>query len=185
MRKHKIVAMMMALGLIAAACGSDVTSTAAAAQDVVEDVVEGEEEAMEDDEEAMEDDEDAMEDGDDAMEDVIHDLNLAQTDLGQVITDVDGFTVYLFTNDEQNAGTSACEGDCIAAWPVVGEITSPSGALDADLVGSIERSDGTVQATYNGWPLYRFAQDAAVGDTNGQGVNDIWWVLDAEGNAIT
>ena len=147
--------------------------------------MEDDEDAMEDGDDAMEDDEEAMEDGDDAMEDVIHDLNLAQTDLGQVITDVDGFTVYLFTNDEQNAGTSACEGDCIAAWPVVGEITSPSGALDADLVGSIERSDGTVQATYNGWPLYRFAQDAAVGDTNGQGVNDIWWVLDAEGNAIT
>ena len=203
MRKHQLIALLMALGLVAAACGSDVTDTAAAVQAEVEEVVDGEDEAMEDDEEAMEDDEEAMEDDeeameddeeameddeeameDDAMEDVIHDLNLAQTDLGQILTDADGYTVYLFTNDEQGAGTSACEGDCIAAWPVVGEITSPSGALDADLVGSIERSDGTVQATYNGWPLYRFANDEVIGDTNGQGVNDIWWVLDAEGNAI-
>ncbi len=197
MGKHKIIALMMALGLIAAACGSDVEETVDAAAAQVEEVVEGDEEAMEDEEEAMEDDEEAMEDDeeameddeeameDDAMEDVIHDLNLEQTDLGQILKDEGGYTVYLFTNDEQGAGTSACEGDCIAAWPVVGEITSPSGALDADLVGSIERSDGTVQATYNGWPLYRFANDEAPSDTNGQGVNDIWWVLDAEGNAIS
>ena len=193
MGKHKIIALMMALGLIAAACGSDIEETVDAAAAQVEEVVEGEDEAMEDDEEAMEDeamedDEEAMEDEameDDAMEDVVHDLNLASSDLGQILTDADGYTVYLFTNDEQGAGTSACEGDCIAAWPVVGEITSPSGALDADLVGSIERSDGTIQATYNGWPLYRFANDQVIGDTNGQGVNDIWWVLDAEGNAIS
>ena len=144
--------------------------------------MEDDEEAMEDDEEAMEDD--AMED-EDAMEDVEHDLNLASTDLGNILTDADGYTVYLFTNDEQGAGTSACEGDCIAAWPVVGEITSPSGALDADLVGTIERTDGTIQATYNGWPLYRFANDEAPGDTNGQGVNDIWWVLDSDGVAVS
>ena len=174
-----LLALFVALGLTAAACGSDVTDTAAAVQAEVEEVVEGEDEAMED--EAMEDD--AMED--DAMEDVSHDLNLENNaDLGQILTDAGGYTVYLFSNDEQGAGTSACEGDCLAAWPAVGEITSPSGALDADLVGSIERSDGSIQATYNGFPLYRFANDEAPGDTNGQGVNDIWWVLDADGNAI-
>ena len=195
MRKHKIIALMMALGLIAAACGSDVEETVDAAAAQVEEVVEGEDEAMEDDEEAMEDDameddEEAMEDeameDEDAMEDVSHDLNLENNaELGQILTDAGGYTVYLFTNDEQGAGTSACEGDCIAAWPVVGEITSPSGALDADLVGTIERSDGTIQATYNGWPLYRFANDEAPGDTNGQGVNDIWWVLDSDGVAVS
>ena len=195
MRKHKIIALMMALGLIAAACGSDVEETVDAAAAQVEEVVDGEDEAMEDDEEAMEDeamedDEEAMEDeameDEDAMEDVSHDLNLENNaELGQILTDAGGYTVYLFTNDEQGAGTSACEGDCIAAWPVVGEITSPSGALDADLVGTIERTDGTIQATYNGWPLYRFANDEAPGDTNGQGVNDIWWVLDSDGEAVS
>ena len=189
---HKLLALLMAFGLVAAACGSTADTEAAAEADVAaetegeEEAMEDEEseEAMEDDEEAMEDDEEAMED-EDAMEDVIHDLNLVQNaDFGQILTDADGYTVYLFTNDEQGAGTSACEGDCIAAWPVVGEITSPAGSLDADLVGSIERSDGTIQATYNGWPLYRFANDEVTSDTNGQGVNGIWWVIGADGEAI-
>ena len=205
----RLLALLSLFVVIAAACGTDeITDTAAAVPDGVEEVVEGEDEAMEDDEEAMEDDamedeeameDDAMEDDeameddamedeeameDDAMEDASHDLNLVQSDLGQILTDAGGYTLYLFTNDEQWAGTSTCEGDCLAAWPAVGEITAPSGALDADLIGSIERSDGSIQATYNGWPLYRFANDAAPGDTNGQGVNDIWWVLDAAGNAI-
>ncbi len=189
---QKLLALLMAFGLVAAACGSTADTEAAAEADVAaetegeEEAMEDEEseEAMEDDEEAMEDDEEAMED-EDAMEDVIHDLNLVQNaDFGQILTDADGYTVYLFTNDEQGAGTSACEGDCIAAWPVVGEITSPAGSLDADLVGSIERSDGTIQATYNGWPLYRFANDEVTSDTNGQGVNGIWWVIGADGEAI-
>ena len=197
--QKKFLALLMAFGLVAAACGSDtVTEAAADVADEAAEVLDGEEEAMEDEEEAMEDDEEAMEDeeeameddeeameDEDAMEDVIHDLNLVQNaDLGQILTDVDGNTVYIFTNDEQGADASACEGDCIAAWPVVGELTSPAGALDASLVSSFERADGTVQATYNGWPLYNFASDEAPGDTNGQGVNGIWWVLDAEGNPV-
>ena len=195
--QKKLIALLMAFGLIAAACGSTATDAVEAAADTAEEAVEGEEEAMEDEDEAMEDEEEAMEDeeeameddeameDEDAMEDVIHDLNLVQNaDFGQILTDAEGYTVYLFTNDEQGAGTSACEGDCIAAWPVVGEITSPAGSLDADLVGSIERSDGTVQATYNGWPLYRFANDEVPSDTNGQGVNGIWWVLGADGEPI-
>ena len=102
----------------------------------------------------------------------------------RILTDAGGYTVYLFTSDTQGSGESTCEGGCLDAWPAVGEVTSPSGALDADLVGSIERSDGTVQATYNGWPLYRFASDESPTDTNGQGVNDVWWVLGADGEPI-
>ena len=65
MGKHKIIALMMALGLIAAACGSDIEETVDAAAAQVEEVVEGEDEAMEDDEEAMEDE--AMEDDEEAL----------------------------------------------------------------------------------------------------------------------
>ena len=119
------------------------------------------------------------------MEDVSHDLNLAETDLGEILVDEAGYTLYLFTNDTQGAGESTCDGGCLEVWPAVGEISAPSAGLDYDLVSTIERADGTVQATYNGWPLYRFASDEAVGDTNGQGVNDIWWVIDAEGNPIS
>ena len=187
--QKRLLAALMALGLIAAACGSTTDTVTDAAQDVAEEVS-GEEEAREDEaleDEAMEDEameDEAMED-EDAMEDVSHDLNLAQNaDLGQILVDGSGYTVYLFTNDEQGADVSNCTGGCEEAWPVVGELTSPSGALDATLIGSFEREDGSVQATYNGWPLYRFANDEAPGDTNGQGVNDVWWVLGADGTAI-
>ena len=188
--RNKILPLFLLLALVAAACGSEeVTEAATDAVDEAAEVVDGDEEAMEDDEEAMEDDEEAMEDDameDDAMEDASHDLDVTTTDdLGSVISDASGMTVYLFTNDEQGAGTSACEGDCLAAWPPVGELTSPAGAFDADLIGTIERSDGTIQATFNGWPLYTFAQDSAPGDTNGQGVNDVWFALDISGNAIS
>ncbi len=192
MMHKQLLAMLMAFGLLAAACGSTTDAVADAAADV-EDIIDGEEEAMEDEaveDDAMEDEameDEAMEDEameDEAMEDVSHDLNVEVTDLGQILVDAGGNTVYLFTNDEQGADASNCTGDCEAAWPVVGELTSPSGALDASLIGSFEREDGSVQATYNGWPLYTFASDEAPGDTNGQGVNDVWWVLDAEGNAI-
>ena len=50
--------------------------------------------------------------------------------------------------------------------------------------GRITRSDGTTQASYNGWPLYYWVKDSAPGDTTGQGVNKVWWVLDANGDAI-
>jgi predicted lipoprotein with Yx(FWY)xxD motif len=56
--------------------------------------------------------------------------------------------------------------------------------VDAGLLGSAPRNDGIEQATYNGWPLYYFVNDAVPGDVNGQGVNDVWYVLDAAGSGI-
>lgn len=160
----RMLAVLGAVVLLAAACGNDSEVSAAAVQDGVEAVVDSEDDGM--------------------MGEADHDLNLVQSDLGQILTDEAGFTVYLFTNDEQGSGASSCLSECMGMWPPVGEITSPSGALEAGLVGTIERPDGSIQATYNGWPLYNFANDAAEGDTNGQGVNDIWWVLDVDGNAV-
>ena len=65
-----------------------------------------------------------------------------------------------------------------------GEIAEVGEGLDESLVGTITRDDGTVQGTYNGWPLYYFSGDSAPGDVNGQGLNDVWWVIDASGTAI-
>ena len=74
--------------------------------------------------------------------------------------------------------------DCAAAWPpVVGEATAGPG-IDATLLGTASRDDGTTQATYNSWPLYYFAGDAAPGDINGQGLNDVWFVITPTGDAV-
>ena len=56
--------------------------------------------------------------------------------------------------------------------------------VDEALLGTASRTDGSSQVTYNGWPLYYFAADSAPGDINGQGVNDVWWVVDPSGDAI-
>lgn len=109
-------------------------------------------------------------------------LTTADSDLGTILVDDAGNTLYLFVPDAQ--GDSTCYDDCEANWPpFAGEVSAGEG-VDDSLLGTTERTDGTIQATYNGWPLYYFAADAAPGDTNGQGINDVWWVVDAEGNAI-
>ena len=108
---------------------------------------------------------------------------LASTDLGDILQDSEGRTLYLFNPDAQ--GDSTCYDDCADAWPAFVEEGSAGEGVDASLLGTTTRTDGAVQVTYNGWPLYYFSGDAAPGDTNGQALNDVWWVVDAAGNAIT
>ncbi|QDO90133.1 hypothetical protein FNH13_18870 [Ornithinimicrobium ciconiae] len=110
-------------------------------------------------------------------------VTTADTDLGTILVDGDGMTLYLFTQDSPNS--SVCLDDCLVAWPILEGEPSAGGDADDSKLGSLERADGTVQATYNDWPLYYFAQDQAPGDVTGQGVNDVWWVLDTDGEAIT
>lgn len=106
----------------------------------------------------------------------------AEVDLGTILVDADGMTLYLFTSD--SPGVSVCEGDCLAAWPpLLGEPAAGEG-VDEGLLGTLTRSDGTTQVSYNGWPLYTWTQDSAPGDTTGQGFNGIWWVVSPEGEAI-
>lgn len=108
----------------------------------------------------------------------------ASSNLGTILVDSTGMALYLFTKDTQGSGKSTCEGECLAAWPaLLGEPKAGDGA-NQTLLGSITRSDGTTQASYNGWPLYYWVKDSAPGDTTGQGVNKVWWVLDANGDAI-
>jgi predicted lipoprotein with Yx(FWY)xxD motif len=61
---------------------------------------------------------------------------------------------------------------------------SAGDGVDAALLGTAARDDGSQQATYNGWPLYYFGADTAAGDTNGQGVNDVWFAISARGDAV-
>ena len=109
-------------------------------------------------------------------------IKVVSSDLGSFLTDAGGNTLYLFLPDGQ--GESQCYDGCEQAWPPLTATTSAGAGTDGDLLDTAERTDGTTQVTYNGWPLYYFANDAAPGDTNGQGVNDVWFVVDAAGDAI-
>lgn len=109
---------------------------------------------------------------------------VAGTDLGDVLVDGDGLTLYLFDNDEQ--GMSTCYEACAQNWPPLlseGEAEAGEGA-DAALLGSTGREDGQQQVTYAGHPLYYFVGDSAPGEVTGQGVQDIWWVLSPAGEAV-
>ena len=101
-------------------------------------------------------------------------------DLGEFLVDAGGLTLYLFTRDLP--GTSNCYGGCAEAWPpfLLGEagltpVNGMSGTLDTTM-----RTDGTEQITYNGMPLYYFANDAEAGDTNGQFVGEKWFVVNPD-----
>jgi predicted lipoprotein with Yx(FWY)xxD motif len=105
---------------------------------------------------------------------------------GQALVDGEGRTLYLFTNDTQNSGTSSCTGDCLVAWPPLftdGDPVAGTG-VDAALLGTISLPDGTTQVTYNGWPLYYYAEDTAPGDVNGQGVGGVWFLVSPTGEMI-
>ena len=107
---------------------------------------------------------------------------------GAFLTDGSGRAVYLWAKDGMNM--SACSGACAAAWPPVpatGKLTATGGAKASDL-GTITRSDGTKQATYDGHPLYYFVGDSAAGQTNGQGSDNFgakWWLVASSGAEIT
>jgi predicted lipoprotein with Yx(FWY)xxD motif len=105
--------------------------------------------------------------------------------LGQILVDAEGRTLYLFLPDEQG-GESTCYDDCEANWPPLGaegEIAGGDG-VDGSLLGTTERDDGSVQVTYDGWPLYYFAADETADDVNGQGVGDVWYVVAPDGEPI-
>jgi predicted lipoprotein with Yx(FWY)xxD motif len=93
-----------------------------------------------------------------------------------IACDVTGMTLYNFKKD--TPGKSACEGGCLANWPLyfVESVAAKDG-LDAKNFGTITRADGKKQTTYKGMPLYFFVGDKAPGDTNGQGVKDMWSVV--------
>lgn len=108
---------------------------------------------------------------------------VASSDLGDILVDGDGRTLYVFDNDTE--GQSACTGGCLDAWPPLAGTPTAGDGVDESLLSTITRDDGTTQATIGGSPLYYFASDTGPGDTNGQGVGDVWWVVDPSGARIT
>jgi len=106
-------------------------------------------------------------------------LKIDQTSLGSVLTNVQGFTVYWFAKD--TATNSACSGACAAAWPpVIGMPQAASGFKLTGKLGEIKRADGSMQATYDGHPLYLFAGDSKPGQVNGNAVDGfgaLWYAI--------
>jgi len=108
--------------------------------------------------------------------------------LGTHLVDGQGRSLYLFQADTGN--TSQCSGACAEAWPPLVTNGDPQvgTGVNAKKLGTITRSDGVRQVTYNGHPLYRFAGDQQPGDTKGQGLNQfgaLWWLVSPNGSAIT
>ncbi|MGH3508603.1 MAG: COG4315 family predicted lipoprotein [Nocardioidaceae bacterium] len=110
------------------------------------------------------------------------------SDLGTYLTDGSGRTLYLFASDTNNK--SGCSGTCATYWPPVNTTGAPSatGGATASMLGTITRSDGSTQVTYNGHPLYYYANDGAAGDIKGQGNTKFgarWWIVSPAGAEIT
>jgi predicted lipoprotein with Yx(FWY)xxD motif len=102
------------------------------------------------------------------------------------LVDQTGRSLYLFTEDTQNSGESACTDDCATNWQpvIVKGIPSAGSGANTGMLGVIPRDDGTMQATYNGWPLYYYSGDRTVGTRNGQGIDNSWFLVSATGNPI-
>jgi predicted lipoprotein with Yx(FWY)xxD motif len=113
-------------------------------------------------------------------------LALADSSHGKIIVDGEGKTLYMFTPDE--AGTPTCYDQCAGNWPALkaddaAAVTVGAG-LDASKLSVVDRTDGGKQVKYGEYPLYYFANDAKAGDVNGQGLNDKWYVVGADGEPI-
>jgi len=115
-------------------------------------------------------------------------VDVANSDLGKVLVDSKGRTLYLFKKD---SGTkSTCFGACATNWPPVRVTHKPtvSNGLTASKAGTTKRSDGKPEVTYNGHPLYRFAGDQKPGDTKGQRINAFggsWFAVSPAGNQVS
>ncbi|HEX5404483.1 MAG TPA: hypothetical protein VFX16_19525 [Pseudonocardiaceae bacterium] len=104
--------------------------------------------------------------------------------IGTFLTDQTGKALYVYTPDTTTM--SNCNGTCATLWPPVTSndmVSASGGAMAADL-GTITRSDGTTQITYAGHPLYYYEGDTAAGQTNGEGLMNIWFLLSPSGVRI-
>ena len=107
---------------------------------------------------------------------------VATSKLGDILVDADGRTLYAFTKDKGDQ--SVCSGECAANWPALtGTATAGTGA-QAALLSTSKQANGSTQVAYGGKPLYYFAGDARPGDTNGQGVGKVWFVVGGDGELV-
>lgn len=104
--------------------------------------------------------------------------------LGPILVDSQGMTLYMFANDARDQ--SNCIGGCLQAWPpfLTNDAPTAGEGLDPALIGNTVMADGSIIVTYNHMPLYYWAGDLKPGDTNGQNVNNVWFVVAPDGNPV-
>ena len=156
--KVLVTAATVAVGLLAAACGGTTQSTAAASPSPSPVAAAGMTIAV-----------------------------VTNAKLGQILVDGKGMTVYLWVAD--TGTTSTCYTTCATFWPPVLTTGAPQAGAgaQASLLGTTTRTDGMVQVTYAGHPLYYFQKDKQAGDATGQGSNGfgaLWWVMSPAGTAM-
>ncbi len=108
------------------------------------------------------------------------------TSKGTVLTNAQGKTLYWFAIDTSTS--SKCTGTCATYWPpVIGKPTAAAGTSLPKGFGTITRSGGQVQATYDGHPLYTYSGDTAAGQVTGNGLNasgGLWWAMTPTGSTL-
>jgi predicted lipoprotein with Yx(FWY)xxD motif len=110
-------------------------------------------------------------------------IGVETTSLGDILVDTEGMTLYVTLND--TAGVPTCVDACAQAWPpFVADAVEPPAPFDTADFDQVPLSDGSFQIVYKGRPLYRFAGDSAPGETNGQGLNGVWYVVGLDGEPI-
>jgi predicted lipoprotein with Yx(FWY)xxD motif len=114
-------------------------------------------------------------------------VTTTRSSLGPILADSSGKTLYLFERDRH--GMSACTGSCASYWPPLltkGPPVATTG-VKTSMLGTAKRTDGTLQVTYAGHPLYTFKLDAKPGQAKGEGTSffgGAWYVLDATGAPV-
>lgn len=112
---------------------------------------------------------------------------------GSFIADAQGRALYMFEADTrgegQNKAVSTCFDACAEAWPplIVGNEPAGGEEVQADLIDSVARRDGDMQATYGGWPLYYYVRDQGPGMTTGHDIEDFgaeWYLVTPEGEKL-
>jgi predicted lipoprotein with Yx(FWY)xxD motif len=101
----------------------------------------------------------------------------------QALVNQAGCAIYM--NNKDTPSASVCDATCLQMWHVVPGPAQAGNGVDQTKLNVFNRTDGTVQATYGGHQLYTFTGDTAAGQANGQGFQQTWFLLDANGNPIT
>jgi len=110
-------------------------------------------------------------------------VTTATTPLGEILVDSKGMTLYVYAKD--TTGKSTCNAACASAWPpLAGAVAKAGSSVSESSLTVITRDDGSKQIAINGQPLYTFASDTKAGDTNGQGVGGVWFVVQPDGTPI-